>query len=600
MKNHTNKTIKTTNMKQVNPKKNMKTKTGLRAGLAWGVVAALGCAAEAVCAALPPLDLNGSWDFRFAEGQSIEAAADPGFAATDTMCVPGCYDAMPKWRMRRGTGLYRRTFTLAEPVANAWLTVDGIGLRGDFRLDGRELGVYPYPYGRLEIPTGPLAAGTHTLFAALDNRLDWDTMKLARTFYDFYFYGGFYRGVSLAFDSRRLFVRTRDYRTGTVEVEAVNFAERDFDATLVFDATNAVAATFRDARATVKVPAFRLWSPDAPNLHTVSVSGLSARFGIRTVEARARRLWLNGQEIFLKGVNRHEQCPEGGATTSESQMVRDIQILKSLNANFVRGAHYQQAPRFLDLCDEYGLLVWEESLGWGNGQRYTKEGTIEELKDPDFVAQQVRQTREMVRTSFNHPSVVIFSFLNECGSDRPECKALVDTLIDTIRAEDSGRLVTFACNVIDTDICNERTDLVAINAYPGTIPMNPGDAAELRRQVFARFDSAAKRFRDLYPDKPIMVSESGCGAFYGRHDPYASNGSEEFQDEYLTDILDALWGNPDYVGYSIWQFAETQTHHRNCGRKAGRMLGMSIAGIVDEQRRPKKACETVKRYFSQK
>lgn len=86
-----------------------------------------------------------------------------------------------------------------------------------------------------------------------------------------------------------------------------------------------------------------------------------------------------------------------------------------------------------------------------------------------------------------------------------------------------------------------------------------------------------------------MVSESGVGAFYGAHDPYASNGSE-----------DALWNNPDYVGYSIWQFANTQTHHRNCGSKAGRMLGISIAGIVDEQRRPKKSCETVKRYFSQK
>ena len=562
--------------------------------------------AGSACVAAPTLDLNGSWAFRFEEGKSIEEAADPGFTATDVMCVPGCYDALPKWRMKRGTGLYRRTFALEAPVSNAWLIVDGIGLRGDFHLDGRALGVYPYPYGRLEIPTGPLAAGEHTLFAALDNRIDWGTMKLARTFYDFYLYGGFYRGVSLAFDDRRLFVRTRDYRTGTVEVEAVNFGTGDFDTTLVFDGTNEVRVAFRGARATVVVPAFRLWSPDAPNLHTVSLRAagdarpVSVRFGIRTVEARTRKVWLNGREIFLKGVNRHEQDEATGATTGEPQMVRDIQLLKSLGANFVRGAHYPQSPRFLGLCDELGLLVWEESLGWGNGQTYTKEGTIDELKDPDFIAQQVRQTREMVRTSFNHPSVVVFAFLNECASDRPECKALVDRLIETVRAEDSGRLVTFACNVIDTDICNEKTDLVAVNAYPGTIPMFPGDAAELRRQVFARFDSAAARFRQFYPDKPIMVSESGCGAFYGRHDAFASNCSEEFQDEYLTDILDALWDNPDYVGFSVWQFADTRSHHRNCGRKAGRMLGMSIAGIVDFWRRPKKSCETIRRYFSQK
>ena len=565
------------------------------------------CATALGAAPSGPVDLNGSWDFRFEEGKSIEEVARTDFAATDAMCVPGCWDALPKWRFRRGTGLYRRTFTLTEPVANAWLIVDGMGLRGDFRLDGKPLGVWPYPYGRLEIPTGPLAAGEHTLFAALDNRPDWSTMKLARTFYDFYLYGGFYHGVSLAFDNRRLFVRTRDYRTGLVEIEAVDFGKADFDATLVFDGVHEVPATFRGGRARVAVPGFRLWSPEEPNLHTVALKAAgerplpATRFGIRTIEARAKKLWLNGKELFLKGVNRHEQNMEFGSATSPSLMLRDIQIIKGLGANFVRGAHYQQNSLFLDMCDEAGLLVWEESLGWGNGQVYTRDGgTIDEFKDAAFRAQQIEQTRQMVRASFNHPSVVIYAFLNECASDRPECKSLIDELIETIRKEDSGRLTTFACNIIDKDIGNANTDLVAINAYPGTIPLTPGDAAELKRQVKARFDSAAQRFRRLYPDKPIMVSESGTSAVYGRHDPYAAVQTEEFQDEYLKDIFEVLWANPDYVGFAIWQFADTQTHHRNCGPRAGRFWGMSTAGIVDAQRNPKKSCETVKYYFSRK
>ena len=192
--------------------------------------------AACVCSAAGSgLSLNGSWQFRFDEGKSIEQVADPAFAATDVMAVPGCYDTMPKWHLKRGTGLYRKTFTLDRAVENAWLTVDGVGLRGDFRIDGRSLGVWPYPYARLELPTGPLAAGEHTVFMALDNRFDWSTLKLARMYYDFYFYGGIYRGVSLSFDNRRLFVRTRDYKTGTVELEAVNFDAKDFDTTLVFD-----------------------------------------------------------------------------------------------------------------------------------------------------------------------------------------------------------------------------------------------------------------------------------------------------------------------------------------------------------------------------
>ena len=178
----------------------------------------LGIIALAACVAHADIDLNGSWSFRFEEGKAIEETAGPAFEATDTMTVPGCYDTMPKWFLKRGTGLYRRTFTLAKPVENAWLVVDGMGLRGNFRIDGKDLGVHPYPYARLELETGPLAAGDHTMYAALDNRFDWNTTKLARQYYDFYFYGGFYHGVKLVFDNRKLFVRTRDYKTGTVEL----------------------------------------------------------------------------------------------------------------------------------------------------------------------------------------------------------------------------------------------------------------------------------------------------------------------------------------------------------------------------------------------
>ena len=570
------------------------------------------------------LDLGGSWGFRFEEGKSIEETAGASFAATDTMVVPGCYDTMPQWLLKRGTGLYRRTFTLGRPVENAWLVVDGMGLRGRFEIDGRDLGVHPFPYSRLELETGPLAAGEHTLFAALDNRFDWATNKLARQYYDFYFHGGFYHGVRLVFDNRKLFVRTRGIATGEVEIEAVNFAEPDFDATLLFDGRNEVAATFRDGRAIVRVPDFRLWSPEEPNLHAVLLVSrrsslvtargddgiaVATRFGIRQIEARDRRIWLNGKPVFLKGVNRHEADMQFGAATSEAQMLRDLQLIKGLGANFVRGAHYPQTPRFLDLCDELGVLVWEESLGWGNGQPYTQclDG-IDELADPEFAEAQLRQTREMVRASINHPSVVITGFLNECASNRPACKELVDQLVAAIRAENAGHLVTFATNCgWFHDLCNADTDILAFNTYPGTIPNQPGLPAELAEKVrdldpggegTAGFNVVARRFREQYPDKPIIVSECGCGALYGCHDPLASVGSEEFQDEYLTDILEAIRDNPDIVGYAVWQFADTRSYHRNSNLHNGKLFGVSIAGIFTHDRRPKMAAATVRRFFS--
>ena len=524
------------------------------------------------------ISLNGSWCFRFEEDKPLESAAVADFAATDTMSVPGCFDVMPKWYLKHGTGLYCRSFTLAEPMKDAVLVVDGMGIRSKFAIDGRDLGVRVTPYARLEIPVGPLAAGEHTVFAAVDNIMEWPRVKLARPYYDFYFYGGFYHGVRLVEKEPKVFVRTLDYRTGEVEVE-VEGGQKE----------------------TRRIPDFKLWSPEAPNLTTIEAAGRKIRFGIRTVEAKQGRILLNGKPIFLKGFNRHESEMSSGSATSEALMRQDLQRLKALGGNFIRGAHYQQCERFLDLCDEMGVLVWEESLGWGNGQGYTNRNfPPNELKDAEFCDMQVFQTREMVRTSFNHPSVIIYGFLNECDSSTVECKALVDRLVETVRGERSGRLVTFACNVCDKDICNANTDLVAFNAYPGTIPMAPGTPEMLAEKVRKDFTRKISDFRKRYPDKPIMVSESGVGAIYGCHDPNASTNTEEFQDEYLTDIFETLWTNPDVVGYSIWQMNDGRTRERYCDKTVSVYFGGSVAGVFDRMRRPKLAAKTVERYFRAK
>lgn len=551
-------------------------------------------AALAVC-------LNGPWQFRFEEGKALEETPRAAFEANDVMAVPGCWDVLPRYYLKRGTGLYRRSFTLDAPMRDAVLVVDGMGVRASFALDGRDLGVHAYPYARLEIPVGPLAAGQHTVSAAVDNVLEWPRVRLARPYYDFYFYGGFYHGVRLVERAPKVFVRTRDYRTGTVEVE-VSGGRPEGD---VLVDGRPVAVEWKGARATVRVPGFRLWSPEAPALHALAVRCADAavqpaavRFGVRQVEARGGRMYLNGKELFLKGFNRHESSHLEGAATGETTMLRDIQNLKAAGGNFIRGAHYQQSERFLDLCDEAGVLVWEESLGWGNGQNYTNNKfPPNEAEDPEFCEMQVHQTREMVRASFNHPSVIIYGFLNECGSQKPVVKTLVDRLIETIKAEDSGRLVTFACNIVDEDISCANVDLVSFNAYPGTIPATPGTPAQLKEKVEKRFTSAIARFRRLYPDKPIMVSESGCGGMYGVHDPNASINTEEYQEEYLRDILECLWANPDCSGFAIWQMNDGRTRERFCDKNCSPMFGGSIAGCFDQMRRPKRSVETIRRFF---
>ena len=253
--------------------------------------------------AFADVDLGGSWAFRFEEGKCLEEVAD-GLGSrpcqmTDTIVVPGCYDMMPKWYMKRGTGLYRRAFTLDKPMEDAVLVVDGMGVRAKFAIDGKDLGVHPYPYARLEISVGQLEAGEHEIFAAIDNILEWPRVKLVRPYYDFYLYGGFYHGVKLVEKAPKVFVRTLDYKTGKVEVEIEGGG--DSSATLAFDGGKEANVKLSDGRATVSVPDFRLWSPELPVLHKVSIKlstfnfQLSTHFGIRQIEAKNRKIYLNGK-----------------------------------------------------------------------------------------------------------------------------------------------------------------------------------------------------------------------------------------------------------------------------------------------------------------
>ena len=537
------------------------------------------------------MSLNGFWEFAFEEKRTL-ASANADFKATGKMAVPGCFDLMPEWYARRGLAHYRRTFSLAEPVKGAWLIVKGMGLQARFFLDGREVAESKLPYSTLEIPLGTLAAGKHIVVAALDNNLNGSKELVFKPNYDFFLSGGFYHGVELSFSDRRLFVRTRDYKCGTVEIEAVNFAERDFDTTVLFDGTSEVTTLFRNGRATVKVPGFKLWSPESPNLHTVAMGGISARFGIRKFAAHDNALWLNGEKVWLKGVNRHEAHPEEGYATSKQTMLRDVELIKSLGCNFVRGSHYPQREEFLDLCDEHGLLVWEESLGWGNK---------DDLDDPVFMASQVEQTRMMVRTSINHPSVVVSAFLNEFRSDRSAGLELAEKLIETIRSEDSGHLVSFAANGAHDDICSSNLDFITFNSYPAWhSDIGRGTTPELLAAAIREgLDKSLNRLRKLYGgDKPIVIGESGCYSLYGCHDPMGAQWSEEFQSEYLDCWLKAAMASPDISGFAVWQFCDTRTFFRGGGDIRTKPMGYNMAGLFDAHRREKLAASTVRWHYT--
>ena len=239
-----------------------------------------------------------------------------------------------------------------------------------------------------------------------------------------------------------------------------------------------------------------------------------------------------------------------------------------------------------------GVLVWEESLGWGN--------KAQQMSDPEYFRLQVEQTRAMVCDSFNHPSVIIFAFQNENDSQTKEGKKLNDALIKAIKSQDSGRLVTFACNHNMNDLSNENTDIVSFNTYPGWIGSDAGTLENQKRLIDENVTKIVARYRSLYPEKPIIVSEMGTTAIYGYHDPAAGQGTEEFQYHYNKDVLDRIFSDPELAGLTFWHFADARTFHRGGSTIRTKLLAENLAGLFDGYRRAKIAAQVVREGFARK
>ena len=194
----------------------------------------------------------------------------------------------------------------------------------------------------------------------------------------------------------------------------------------------------------VTVPDPDLWSAEFPSLYTLTVradtrkavaENTEVRFGFRTVEIVGNQLMVNGRPILIKGADRHELSVTGGYVVSEAEMIRDIRIMKELNINAVRTCHYPDDPRWLALCDQYGLCVVDEGNIESHGMGYGPE-TLG--RNPIFAAAHLVRDSRMVQRDFNHPSVIVWSMGNEAG-DGPN----VEACYDWIKAYDPSRPVQY-------------------------------------------------------------------------------------------------------------------------------------------------------------
>ncbi len=546
------------------------------------------------------LFLDGVWDFHFTE--NCPDPARPDFDAVvydDQMAVPGVFDMLPRYAGKRGTGFYR-TRVRVPARRRLLLKLRGVSLYAAVFWDGRPVGIDDLPYSGVEFQFDSGESDEHELVIVIDNRLDFNRTPLFSGYYDYYGYGGIIRSVELhqlpdfAFD--RATVRTLSL-SGRVRVnvtfsgnvpEEVAFRCR-FDDGPESELHFTVAGENVEFEADVPSPT--LWSPEKPNLHTLTLwtenDAITECFGLRTIEASRGELLLNGKPLTLRGVCRHESHPEFGPALPLQILFEDVGFLKELGCNFVRGSHYPQDQRFLDLCDRNGILVWEEGIGWGDGR--------EHVENPVFRSAQLRQLAPMVKNSGNHPAVILWGFLNEGDSSAPECRSLYAEMAKELRRLDDSRPITYASMRHEQDINFDLVDVVSLNTYPGWYAQDcetPRPLGEIAPSIdrFLSFLHEAG-----FDDKPFLISEIGAGAIYGWRDRLKAHWSEEYQADYLTEVCRCIAARKRISGVALWQFLDCRTYATS--RALGRPRAFNNKGLLDEYRRPKLAFDAVRRGF---
>ncbi len=545
----------------------------------------------------PAVSLDGLWTL----------TPHDGSGKTYPAYVPGVWERIPALTSFRGTADYERTVTASE-AGHYLLRMGAVSHTGDVYFDGKHVGRHYNAFTGFDILLENVQAGEHTLRVTVDNTFgEHSALHIGN---DYYTYGGINRSVEWqqvdrVYVERMAFhaVKTGDGAyTAHVQVylHAIEEVSADEDALLLVtlkDETamlplGAMAAgEHRMAEAILCVTDVAEWDVLDSHLYDlaaeVAVGGeviddLIDRVGFRTVDIRGERILLNGREVFLKGVNRHEDHGLFGCALPESAMMDDLQRIIDLGCNTVRTCHYPNDPKFLDLCDELGLLVWEE--------HHARAIPIEILRTETFRNQEADCNREMIFQHVNHPCIYIWGVLNECESATEEGRAIYADQLAQLRALDPTRPVSFASCRFFTDVCMDLVDVCSFNIYPKWYVNESVKSYSDRLLSWMDTVGAA--------GKPILITEIGAGGIAGYHDPFGrAKWSEERQCDILEEQLTALLENERISGVYVWQFADVRVTEDWWG---GRPKTMNNKGLVDQFRQPKMSYTTVKGLFTGK
>ncbi|CAM3401058.1 glycoside hydrolase family 2 protein [Zobellia roscoffensis] len=326
-------------------------------------------------------------------------------------------------------GLYKHTFQ----VPSQWKTkkvkivFEGVMTDCEVNINGKLAGeihqgaFYEFKYDISKL----LKYGEENLLEVKVNKMSANaSINSAERNADFWIFGGIYRPVYLEVLPQQFMERVAidAQANGTVTADVyTNSKKATSIVAKLFDLKGKLVQEFPEAEVEkhegklsfkAKATNIKTWNPEKPNLYQLQISLLdkkgkelhtvSERIGFRTVEIReSDGIYVNGQPIKFKGVNRHSFHPKSGRTTSKELSIEHVKMMKDMNMNAVRMSHYPPDTHFLEACDSLGLFVLDELCTWHVPYLDTKVGK--------------KLIKELVTRDVNHPSILMWDNGNESG-----------------------------------------------------------------------------------------------------------------------------------------------------------------------------------------
>lgn len=505
----------------------------------------------------------------------------------ERVTLPHCFNAEdcvdPDVNYYQGPGWYKTNLDIANPYKDGRviLEFEGAGQKTDVYIYTTKVGSHVGGYDSWNVDITDAVnsflnsadAGRFGYKVPLSIRCDnsRDAEMIPSDLSDFNLYGGLYRYLNLVYlpavsvdEITVKPVLSADRRKGVVSVSGSFYNPSDLRSA---DVVVAIKAPDGREVASCTLPAVtplggrqlasftidrpQLWDVDDPQRYTCEVtvradgdSVVSAEhFGFRDSEFIEKGPYhLNGRRLLLRGTHRHEDHAGVAAAMTEDMMRREMEMMKEMGVNFIRLGHYQQSEIILDLCDELGILVWEEipwCRGGVGGERYRDQAC--------------RMLTNMIHQHYNHPSVIVWGLGNENDwpNDFPEyrqseIRAFMSQLNTLAHQLDPDRKTA----IRRCDFCSDIVDVYSPTIWAGWY-----------RGTFQEYQKFSREAFDKV--KHFLHVEWGGDSHPGRFDEVADPSKNEWSESYVVKLID--WHlkeqeqMPWLTGAAYWPFKDFST-----------------------------------------